>query len=102
MQGMILDSKEFYAPIITPYEAQLAFSPEGASLDASFRLDFESLLGTQQKVRTFAGSEHGLQKNTLACPPHAAHKLTAFCSLRLRLTGGLATFGWCCLHLMDW
>ena len=25
-QGMILDSKEYYAPIITPYEAMMAFS----------------------------------------------------------------------------
>ncbi len=29
-QGMILDSKEYYAPIITPYEAMLAFSEDGA------------------------------------------------------------------------
>ena len=50
MQGMILDSKEFYAPIITPYEAQLAFLPEGADTDGSFRLDFDSLLEQQQKV----------------------------------------------------
>lgn len=27
-QGMILDSKEYYAPIITPYEAMLAFSED--------------------------------------------------------------------------
>lgn len=47
---MILDSKEFYAPIITPYEAQLAFLPEGADMDGSFRLDFDSLLEQQQKV----------------------------------------------------
>ena len=48
---MILDSKEYYAPIITPYEAQLAFTPEGAVMDGGFRLDFDSLLDKQQKVR---------------------------------------------------
>lgn len=29
-QGMILDSKEYYAPIITPYEAMMAFSEDAA------------------------------------------------------------------------
>jgi len=49
LQGQILDSKEFYAPIITPYEAQLAFTPEAAHANG-FRLDFDSLLGQQQQV----------------------------------------------------
>ncbi|BDA47727.1 probable 2-(3-amino-3-carboxypropyl)histidine synthase subunit 2 [Coccomyxa sp. Obi] len=43
-QGQILDSKEFYAPLITPYEAQLAFTPEGASVSGDYRLDFDALL----------------------------------------------------------
>lgn len=41
-QGMILDSKEYYAPIITPFEAYLAFSGE-ADWDGSYSLDFTSL-----------------------------------------------------------
>ena len=49
LQGQILDSKEFYAPIITPYEAQLAFTPEAAHANG-FRLDFDSLLKQQQQV----------------------------------------------------
>lgn len=43
MQGHILDSKEYYAPIITPYEAQLAFTP-GAEWGKEYRLDFDTLL----------------------------------------------------------
>jgi len=42
-QGQVLDSKEFYAPLITPYEAQLAFSP-GSEWTGDYRLDFASLL----------------------------------------------------------
>ena len=47
LQGQILDSKEFYAPIITPYEAQLAFLPEGSDTNSSYRLDFDFLLERQ-------------------------------------------------------
>jgi hypothetical protein len=42
-KGQVLDSKEFYAPLITPYEAQLAFSP-GLEWTGEYRLDFASLL----------------------------------------------------------
>ena len=41
-QGMILDSKEYYAPIITPYEAHMAFSGD-AEWDGDYSLDFSSL-----------------------------------------------------------
>lgn len=41
-QGMILDSKEYYAPIITPYEARMAFSGN-AEWDGDYSLDFSSL-----------------------------------------------------------
>lgn len=41
-QGMILDSKEYYAPIITPYEAHLAFSRD-AEWTGDYSLDFSSL-----------------------------------------------------------
>lgn len=45
-QGLILDSKEYLAPIITPFEAALAFT--GQSLDMqTYRLDFEPLLEMQ-------------------------------------------------------
>ena len=43
MQGQILDSKEYYAPIITPYEAQLAFSA-GAKWTGEYSLEFDSVL----------------------------------------------------------
>lgn len=41
-QGMILDSKEYYAPIITPYEAHMAFSGD-AEWTGDYSLDFSSL-----------------------------------------------------------
>ena len=41
-QGMILDSKEYYAPIITPYEAHMAFSGD-AEWNGNYSLDFSSL-----------------------------------------------------------
>jgi hypothetical protein len=41
-QGQILDSKEFYAPIITPFEAQMAFL--GTDWNGSeYSLDFGPL-----------------------------------------------------------
>lgn len=40
-QGLILDSKEYYAPIITPYEAYLAFTDRFWS--GSYRFDFDFL-----------------------------------------------------------
>ena len=41
-QGMILDSKEYYAPIITPFEAHLAFADD-AEWTGDYSLDFSSL-----------------------------------------------------------
>ena len=41
-QGMILDSKEYYAPIITPFEAHLAFSGV-TEWTGNYSLDFSSL-----------------------------------------------------------
>ena len=38
-QGHILDSKEYYAPIITPYEAMLAFSDDGEWEQHKYSLD---------------------------------------------------------------
>lgn len=58
-QGQILDSKEYFAPIITPYEAQLAFTP-GKEWGEEYRLDFGSLLLSderQQGRREDAGDE---------------------------------------------
>ena len=43
-QGQILDSKEFYAPIITPFEAQLAFAPDGSAVQARYSLGFDDLM----------------------------------------------------------
>lgn len=42
-EGLVLDSREYYAPLITPWEAHLAFTP-GASWTASYRTDFNCLL----------------------------------------------------------
>ena len=42
-QGMILDSKEYYAPIITPFEAHLAFAG-GAEWTGDYHLDFAAVL----------------------------------------------------------
>ena len=39
-----MDSKEFYAPIITPHEALLAFGSESQD-PTEYRLDFGALLG---------------------------------------------------------
>mmetsp|Transcript_822 Transcript_822/g.1981 ORF Transcript_822/g.1981 Transcript_822/m.1981 type:complete len:513 (+) Transcript_822:139-1677(+) len=42
-QGLVLDSKEYYAPVITPHEAYIAFT--GRDWDpGSYRLDFADLL----------------------------------------------------------
>ncbi|DBA75064.1 TPA: hypothetical protein ACH3X1_010397 [Trebouxia sp. C0004] len=57
-QGMILDSKEYYAPIITPYEAYMAFCGDLA-WNGDYSLDFSSLQvradGSQEHVRATSG-----------------------------------------------
>ena len=40
-QGQILDSKDYLAPIITPHEAMLAFTPESEWVASEYRLDFD-------------------------------------------------------------
>ena len=47
-QGQIMDSKEFYAPIITPHEAQLAFSPQETGTSGPYRQNFAGLLEEPQ------------------------------------------------------
>lgn len=50
-QGLILDSKEYLSPIITPHEAFLAFT--GRDFDAArYRLDFGDLLELEQQQQT--------------------------------------------------
>ena len=49
-QGQIMDSKEFYAPIITPYEAQLAFSSVNPDTSGPYRQDFAGVLEEQPQV----------------------------------------------------
>lgn len=41
-QGLIMDSKEFLAPIITPYEALLAFGPP-QPWSGKYEMDFLAL-----------------------------------------------------------
>lgn len=54
-QGLILDSKEYLTPIITPHEAFLAFT--GRHFDAAkYRLDFGDLLLVQEEEQQNEGS----------------------------------------------
>lgn len=55
-QGMILDSKEYYAPIITPYEAHLAFSGD-AEWTGDYSLDFSSLQVSHRVSHCDAGAQ---------------------------------------------
>ncbi|KAL3143282.1 hypothetical protein ABBQ38_002125 [Trebouxia sp. C0009 RCD-2024] len=55
-QGMILDSKEYYAPIITPYEAHLAFSGD-AEWTGDYSLDFSSLQEKRNRSRNGSASQ---------------------------------------------
>lgn len=45
-QGQILDSKEFLSPIITPYEAMLAFSSDSQWDASQYRLDFDEVVSS--------------------------------------------------------
>lgn len=57
-QGLILDSKEYLNPIITPHEAFLAFT--GREFDAAhYRLDFGDLLELQQQQAGVSGGAEG-------------------------------------------
>eukprot|EP00898_Chlorokybus_atmophyticus_P001499 jgi/Chlat1/234/Chrsp1S03135 len=49
-QTALLDSKDFMAPIITPFEAELAFTP-GLMWTGAYRLDFASLAVGQTAPR---------------------------------------------------
>ena len=65
-QGMILDSKEYYAPIITPFEAHLAFAG-GAEWTGEYRLDFAAVLvrlvmSRTQNHQSFSYGEHTAQE----------------------------------------
>jgi diphthamide biosynthesis protein 2 len=58
-QGLILDSKEYLNPIITPHEAFLAFT--GRDFDAAhYRLDFGDLLELEQQQTAGTASAQGL------------------------------------------
>lgn len=75
VQGQILDSKEYYAPIVTPFEAQLAFS--GGQWGVEYRLDFEQLLkpaeesksrGDEPRFSLLDGNYHASDTATEALP----------------------------------
>ncbi|QDZ22484.1 diphthamide synthesis protein [Chloropicon primus] len=55
-QLALLDSREFYSPVITPFEAELAFVP-GRSWTGTYTIGFDSLL--QQADPADGGSEEG-------------------------------------------
>jgi diphthamide biosynthesis protein 2 len=58
-QGLILDSKEYLNPIITPHEAFLAFT--GKDFDAAhYRLDFGDLLELEQQQTVGSASAQGV------------------------------------------
>jgi len=42
-QGQILECKDYLAPIITPYEAMIAFNSDAQWLEEYYRLDFDDL-----------------------------------------------------------
>lgn len=46
-QGQILDSKDYLAPIITPHEAMLAFTPDAEWVESEYRLDFDHIASSQ-------------------------------------------------------
>ncbi|TYZ63749.1 hypothetical protein PybrP1_003718 [[Pythium] brassicae (nom. inval.)] len=43
-QNTLMDSKEFYKPIVTPYELQLALSPNGDEWTGEYKTDFREVL----------------------------------------------------------
>jgi diphthamide biosynthesis protein 2 len=62
-QGLILDSKEYLSPIITPHEAYLAFTDQPLELE-SYRLDYGALLERHkgrsgEKAKEVRGSTSG-------------------------------------------
>jgi diphthamide biosynthesis protein 2 len=57
-QGLILDSKEFLAPIITPHEALLALTGQPLEL-GSYRLDYGELLSWHRGAGGDGGSGGG-------------------------------------------
>ncbi|GAB4815342.1 hypothetical protein N2152v2_002388 [Parachlorella kessleri] len=56
-QGQILDSKEYMSPIITPYEAMLAFSPDSEWEERRYRLDFDGVLKAREAQPVEPGTE---------------------------------------------
>lgn len=61
-QGLILDSKEYLNPIITPHEAFLAFT--GREFDAAhYRLDFGDLLQLEQQAGVGTADSAGVAKD---------------------------------------
>jgi diphthamide biosynthesis protein 2 len=57
-QGLLLDSKDYLSPIITPYEAWLAFTGQSLQLPA-YRLDPTPLFETWSDSQGGSGGQHG-------------------------------------------
>ena len=86
-QGMILNSKEYYAPIITPFEAHLAFAG-GAEWTGEYHLDFAAVLvrlgmSRRQNHLSLSSREHTVQEprwRRFTClPGTAAGQCSAHC-----------------------
>lgn len=61
-QNTLMDSKEYYKPIVTPYELQLALSPD-EEWDGQYKTDFGEVIPalekTAQSVEQAAGDSEG-------------------------------------------
>lgn len=65
-EGLVLDSRDYYAPLITPWEAHLAFTP-GAAWTGEYRTDFACLLVSSHH-RTSNSWTPGSPQASLCCP----------------------------------
>lgn len=85
-QAMVLDCKEYYAPIVTPFEAQLAFLDKAWD-PSEYEMDFAALLDTRDDAG--AASESGcvlpmllpIMMPRALMPVLAAHRVPASASV---------------------
>jgi len=80
-QGLVLDSKEYYAPVITPHEAVVAFTGRDWE-PARYRLDFSGLLdpsvaeaveGQEPRLSFISGGRALLGTPGIQGPDHHEH-----------------------------
>ena len=71
-QGQIMDSKEFYAPIITPYEAELAFLP--VHPDTSGLLEEQPQVSLATLLGSMIALLHAVAFHRFKCMRVSSHK----------------------------